>query len=176
VFIRGWAGSASNIPFKKTPATFGGFDNATSFFFHVSINTDEASRQGGWVSGQGAVVADEKGNVLGLVGTFYSALTPIFGYAGMIAPVVDIDSALELLAPDVASQPWANGPAFSLITTTESVSGHAPSHPPMSAYDEMAEDIWALLGTLGSRWRPTSYRILTLVLPGVLRSLRMVFY
>jgi hypothetical protein len=147
VLIRGWSGP--QLTFKKMPALIAIYKGTVPFFFNVYL-TEEEGLRGEWVREQGAVVTDKKGSVLGLVGPVYSAFViTTGGPVGWIPPVVRIESAIGLLAPDVGSQPWTKGPAFSLITTKDSLTGRAPSQPPMGNFIEMTEDIQALLGTMG---------------------------
>lgn len=152
VLIRGWLSTM----FQKSPALIASYPGATTLYFYVNL-TQEALDKGGWgVFEQGIAVTDVKDSVLGLVGPVYNKLIlSTGGPIGCIPPVVSINSALELLAPDVGSQPWAKGPAFSLITTKDSLTGHAPSQPPIANYNKMTEDIQTLLGTVGEQL-PTS--------------------
>jgi hypothetical protein len=148
VLIRGWSGP--QLTFKKTPALIAIYKGTVPLFFNVYLPEKEVMR-GEWVSDQGAVVTDEKGRVIGLVGPVYNRLIPHVGPVGWIPPIVRIESVIGLLAPDVENQPWAKEPIFSLIliTTKYSLTGHAPSQPWLANYNEITEDIRTLLGTMG---------------------------
>ncbi|MBN1367544.1 MAG: trypsin-like peptidase domain-containing protein, partial [Dehalococcoidales bacterium] len=119
VVIHGWPGSGSGS-LESRVTRFPGY--ATAFMMDIE--------EEGYISRDGATVTDKKGNVIGLVGTFYDAFVYRLGGQGMTAPIVNIDDALELLSPDAVNQPWAKGPAFSLITTEDTVTGRSPSEPP----------------------------------------------
>lgn len=120
VIIRGWTGP--ELVYKKTPALISSFQYTLPLAFNVDL-TDEARQEGGWVSAQGAVVTDEKGNVLGLESIDYYRLAPRLGYMGYIPPIISINSALELLAPDASQQPWANGPLLFNVNAKNGRSG-----------------------------------------------------
>jgi hypothetical protein len=169
VFIQGWAGPENT--FKKTPAIVSS-ECAIPLCFNVYITWEELE-SGGWISEQGALVTDNKGRVLGLVGTFYSKLSPVLGFLGWVPPVVRIDGALELLSPDFAQQPWANGPVISTITDRDwggargYTSGVLSS---LSSYENMTLAIQDLLVAVGEPLAdddlPQNYHSLAWPMPG----------
>jgi hypothetical protein len=172
VFIHGWSGSENN--FKKTPATISSEYNIP-LYFKVYI-TQEALESGGWINEQGALVTDSKGRALGLVGTFYNKLIPMLMSPGWIPPVVRIDAALELLSPDVAQQPWANGPVISTITDRDGARGYTTGAlssgvlSSLSSYEDMTVAIQDLLTEIGEPLAgddlPQNYRNLAWPMPG----------
>jgi hypothetical protein len=136
VIVYGWtAPDYSTIKSERVP--FPGYGNG--FFMEVGE---------GYIASDGSMVTDEQGRVIGLIGTFYNAFVFRPGGPGMTAPIINIQSALGLLSPDAVNQPWADGPAFSLITTKDSVTGHTSAEPPLTKYSEMTAAIQSLLATM----------------------------
>ncbi len=175
VFIQGWSGPEHT--FKKIPAIVSS-ECTIPLCFNVYITWEELE-SGGWISEQGALVTDNKGRVLGLVGTSYSKLIPVLGFPGWVPPVVRIDGALELLSPDFAQQPWANGPVISTITDRDGARGYASGVlsslsrgvlSSLSSYEKMTLAIQELLGTMGEPLAdddlPQNYRSLAWPMPG----------
>ncbi len=88
--------------FRRPPLVFGVYFPTESLENFVYIR-------------QGAIITDEQGRVLGLVGVNYDTLFTHSSPPGMVPGVIKIESALELLAPDFASRPYANGPLMIVI-------------------------------------------------------------
>jgi hypothetical protein len=65
--------------------------------------------------GQGAIIADSQGRVIGLVGTDYNTLFPHPHAFGAIPGVAAIHIAIELLLPGAANGPYSNGPLLVII-------------------------------------------------------------
>jgi hypothetical protein len=137
VIIHGWSGPDYNLPGEQN-VSFPGYGNI--FFIDLLKNP--------FIAGDGAVVTDKNGAVIGLIGTLYNTFVPRAGGPGMTAPIINIQNALGLLSPDATNQPWVKGPVDTHITTKESVTGDAPAQPP-DKYNEMTSAILKLLGTMG---------------------------
>lgn len=95
---------------------------------------------------QGAIVIDESGGILGLVGTDFDTIFPHPTPFGFIPGVVNIDSALELLSPDAIHQPWANGPLTYAFATSFVTHFHSGSFP---EYESITANLQELLGKMG---------------------------
>ncbi|MFA5308601.1 MAG: hypothetical protein WC370_03825 [Dehalococcoidales bacterium] len=96
----------------------------------------------------GAIVTGRDGRVIGLLGTDYNTFVMRLGPPGMTSPMIDIHDALALLA-DSESHVWSQMPVAMVITTRDTLTGHASSQPPDSKYTEITACIQTLLGTMG---------------------------
>jgi hypothetical protein len=76
------------------------------------------------VQGQGMVITDQSGKVVGLISAVSNRLTATSGGVGHIPPIITINSALELLSPNANNQPWANGPILFVANESGSRSGN----------------------------------------------------
>ncbi len=97
--------------------------------------------------GQGAVVTDENGSVLGLAGVDYDDLFPHPHPIGYIPGIVSIDSALELLAPDASQQYRANGPLHFVYAKH---SGETLYTRGLNGYEAAADGILEILNNPGA--------------------------
>ncbi len=149
LLVRGWRSpSTGDEPeFGETPVLYGDEqDDFPVIFFHVGFLPDAIAEGRFSAIGQGAVVTDESGNVLGLVGINYHEVFPHSTPIGYIPAVAGIETALELLSPNASQKPWANGPLlFSLdsrgVTWTHS--------GPLPEYDNMTTSLQELFGKMG---------------------------
>ena len=151
VTISGWWGDDANLVFRKTQIAFPGYD---SVFFE-----DTAENPGG--ESIGAVVIKKDGQVAGLVSAFHTGLAVLLGGPGMTPPIIDVQIVSDLMSSDAGKQPWAKGPAYSLITLTDS--GSLMSYePPKTDYIQMTMALNDLLNTAGEPLPqselPTYYR------------------
>jgi hypothetical protein len=143
VTLHGWV-RPEYTDLKVNKAHFMGY--GTVFF--VAGNTSP------YVDVGGAPITDDKGQLIGMVGILSNTFVIILGGPGMEGPVINIKQAAELLAPDAVNQPWAAGPAFTLITNQSTLTGDKPSHPPLAKYEEMTAALKTLLGTAGIPLEP----------------------
>jgi hypothetical protein len=120
---------------------YGGNQVDLPLFFHVVFPMGEPQFPN---LGRGAVVTDESGNVLGLVGIDYVERFPT--PPGFIPRVVSIDVALKLLSPDANQQPWANGPLFFTVDSSTSTKYY---FSPLPNYANIATSLQELLGKIG---------------------------
>ena len=95
---------------------------------------------------QGAVVTDLSGKVLGLESVYTTRLVMRLGPIGYIPPIISINSAMELLSPAAAGQPWSNGP-FLFSANEGSKSGFYDGL--MREYVSVATAITLVLSELG---------------------------
>jgi hypothetical protein len=144
VFIHGLMGKELN--FKRSPALVSNYPDLLPLGFNVRL-TDAALRKGGWVSEQGAIVTDKKGDVLGLESIYFYRLVLTLGPPGYIPPVISINSMLELLSPDANQKPWANGPLLFFVNTKNASSGGYDGF--VNDYEAAAGAIQTLLNELG---------------------------
>lgn len=149
VYIRGWAYSRTNR-YMKCPANAYISDNISPLFFSISIPQEVITKGKGWVSESGAVITDEDGKAIGLLGTYWSKLIVMSLPAGYVyLPLaINIDSALELLT----DTSHTNGPAVSVILTklgsTDIVPGDSP-HLPVNNIENLDTTVMGLLDKLG---------------------------
>jgi hypothetical protein len=134
--------------------------NLSPLFFSISIpwKTSVAITKGkDWDSESGAVITDEDGKAIGLLGRYPSKLHPPVpfppGYV-YLPWAINIDSALELLT----DTSHTNGPAISIILTkliADGGIGHVdidivPGNIlPLNDIENLATNITGLLGELG---------------------------
>jgi len=128
VMINGWSDSQENL--IKTPAIVADFATAPPLCMNIQLSpevstsptlgADYASTMS-IPDGTGNVVTNEKNECVGFIGTYYEYLI-VKGWLPVdaIPPVVKIDDALELIASDVDTQPWRDGPVLTLYTSTDS--------------------------------------------------------
>lgn len=141
VVIHGWSGGE----LKRTPALVLNDRNLLPFRFEVRL-TDAALRKGGWVSEQGAIVTDKKGDVLGLESIYSYKLMIRLGPLGYIPSIISINSMLELLSPDANQKPWANGPLVFCVSAKNGTTGYNSF---VNNYEAAASAIQTLLNELG---------------------------
>lgn len=146
VIIRGWAGEEATL--KRMPLLVSNYPDLLPLGFNVRL-TDAVLEAGGWgwASEQGAVVTDEKGNVLGLESIYTYGLVIRLGPIGYIPPIISINSMLELLSPGANQKPWANGPLLFYINAKNARSGGYDGF--VNNYEAAAAAIQTLLNELG---------------------------
>jgi hypothetical protein len=88
-----------------------GSDVTVSFSVHFPIGTmpDIPSVR------EGAIITDENGFVLGLLGIDHDTLFPHPHGIGILPTVASINAALEMLSPDYAERPYVNGPIMIVV-------------------------------------------------------------
>ena len=142
--IKEWYGSGV---FRKTQVQTGTIQDTHPLSFNVQFSSEIWESGNVPMIGQGAVVTDEKGVVLGLVGMEYGKLFPPIPYPpGLIPYVVTINSALELLSPDATQRPWANGPLLFAIAYKNG--GGSIRWGQLPTYDTIAMAITEMLNKL----------------------------
>ncbi len=96
---------------------------------------------------QGAIITDDQGLVIGLMGVDYNLLFTHPSAPGMHPGVVRIESALELLIPDFAARPYANGPLM-IVITNEQATGMRNGY--FTNYDAVTEAMQNIFHRLGA--------------------------
>jgi hypothetical protein len=136
---------------QTSSATIAGKTDLSSLFFQVVVSNGSQQAGVGWsLPGQGAVVTDQRGRVLGLVGASYNRLIPGKSSTDLILPVVKINSIMPLLSQDIGWQPWASGPAVSVLATSSGIYGYTSGVLTTPAdYDRMTAAVQELLKELG---------------------------
>jgi hypothetical protein len=159
VFVYGWSFTAKDYEetgegkkpvfgkaeFKKKSEVVvsTGTTDTTSF----NIRYPEGTLPDDWASiGQGDIVTDGDGIILGLVGNWFWGLVVPPGVPGSLPPVVNIDSLLELMSEDAEQKIWTKGPSGYNFARPNGLSayGKAPSN-----YEAVASEILTLLSSLG---------------------------
>jgi hypothetical protein len=95
---------------------------------------------------QGAVITDDKGTVLGMVGVDYMSLFPHPHPFPFIPPGFTISSALELLSPDFATKPYADGPLMIVITANGASAMHLSYFANYDAVTQVMQKTFRRLG------------------------------
>jgi hypothetical protein len=153
--IYGWPEPGLNS-FKRAKTWFPGNNMV------MSIDTENQP----YTAYDGATVTDKIDNIVGLIGTFYNSFIIRLGFPGMIPPMVNIESAADLLSPDAANQSWAKGPAFTLITSLPSITGKSPNEPQARQYLRITAELDSLFNTMGDplpvKELPADYRLLSM--------------
>jgi hypothetical protein len=96
----------------------------------------------------GAIVMNNKGKIAGIIGVFNDSLAPKLGPAAQFGPLIELNSASTLFLPDTNNY-WQTMPVYTMITTKESLTGHAPDHPQAGKYNEMTAAVAQLLNSTG---------------------------
>lgn len=150
VFINGWSYSnASELTFSKIPATVSNYQ-ASLLSFNVVMSQEEILKGGRGVETPGSIVTDEKGNVIGLVGTFYKKLIPKVVPVGWIPPVISINDAIALLSPNVGKRPFMSGPIISTLIHQQGRKGYVSGIlDSASNYEDMTVAVQELLKEIG---------------------------
>lgn len=149
VFARGWGGR--NNEYMETPLEAYCSENISPLFFSVSIMIQEVLEEGkGSVGEPGAVITDNNGRVIGLLGNYWNKLVLRLGGPQQQYPpyAVSIGSALELL--EDPSQ--TNGPAVAIFISESSTSDIIPgSRPrlPLNVIESLDSTIIELLDKVG---------------------------
>ena len=145
VIVRGWLGADSHYGTIKGSAS--ALNLQTQLFFRIS----EDWEGNGLIGDSGAVITDGNGRVLGLLGSWYSSLVIRLGPVGMLPLAVSINGALDLLAEDASSKPWANGPLQMLTNCLTLKNGNDYWLSPLSdiEYDGLVSIIHGLLSDVG---------------------------
>jgi hypothetical protein len=108
VTVRGWEYLDDQAsPYRRQDSTI---DLSNPFSqehltFNLEWRDDPAAIQ--WRVGQGGAVVDEQGRAVGLTATYYVHGPRIMG---LNASAIALNTALDLLAPDVAQREWATWP------------------------------------------------------------------
>lgn len=125
---------------------------------------------------QGAVIIDEKGAVVGLLGLDYNTMFTHPHGIGILPPVASINAALEMLAPDFADRPYADGP---LMITLDSESGTVFFLSYFPNYDAVTEAIQKIIHQLetplATEELPQDYHAVTVVGPAECRVATVVY-
>lgn len=148
VLIWEWYSSAINNgkpKFMETPVLYGTTQDDLPVIFGVNF-PPEAMPEGIHAIRQGAVVTDENGSVLGLVGVDYRKLFPHPTPLGAIPGVASIDGALEMLSSNANQRPWSNGP---LLFDIESNSVSRFTRGTLSDYERITIALQEMLGKMG---------------------------
>lgn len=145
LFIREGYSSGETARFRDTPVLYNTDQNRLPLTFSIYF-PPEAIPEDIHTIGQGAIVTDENGNMLGLVGTDFNTIYTHPHPYGFIPSVVTIDSALGLLSPNAAQLPWANGPLMFIV---ESSSGTLFKSGPLTGYEDITANLQDLLGKIG---------------------------
>jgi len=126
--------------------------------------------------GQGAVITDDKGVVLGLLGVDYNAMFSHPHGLGMLPSVASINAALELLSPDFAEKPYTHGPLMIVIDSevgTQLFLSYFPN------YDVVTEAIRKIIRQLETplpvEELPQDYHAVTIVGPADHNTVTVVY-
>jgi hypothetical protein len=116
--------------------------------------------------GQGAVITDDEGVVLGLLGADYNTMFPHPHGIGILPHVASINSALELLSPDFAEKPYVNGPLMIVIDSESGTQFFLSYFPNYDVVTGSLETILRRLETpLSVEELPQDYHPVTIVGP-----------
>lgn len=144
VIIHGWV--SDELALKSQLLLGSIYPDLSPLSFNVWLPEDELMTNG-LISGQGFVVTDKKGRILGLESIYSYRLVVRLGVPGYIPPIVRISSMLALLSPDANRKPWANGPILFNVTEKGSRSGGYDGF--VNNYVVAANEIRLLLNELG---------------------------
>ncbi|MBN1692152.1 MAG: trypsin-like peptidase domain-containing protein [Dehalococcoidales bacterium] len=126
--------------------------------------------------GQGAVITDEQGAVAGLLGVDYNTIFTHPHGLGILPPIASINVALELLAPDFADRPYADGPLMIAIDNGEGTAFFLSYFPNYDAVTVALEEIYGRLDTpLAAEELPQDYHPLTVVGPAECSTATVVY-
>jgi hypothetical protein len=143
-YIRGWVGG--NNRYMKCPANAYFSGNISTLFFSVNLLEEVIEKGKGWVSMPGAVITNEDGKAIGLLGRYWSQLALILLYIGYLPRAINIDSASALLT----DTRHTNGPAVSVILTESDFRDIVPVNAlSVNNIENLATNITGLLGELG---------------------------
>ena len=145
LFIREGYSSGGTAGFRATPVLYNTDQDRLPFTFGVHF-PPEAMPEGIHRIGQGAVVTDERGNILGLVGPDFNTIFTHPHPFGFIPGVVSIESALGLLSPDATQLPWAKGPLMFMVNSSH---GTLFKSGPLPEYEDITANLQDLLGKMG---------------------------
>ncbi len=146
VYVRGWVDGASK--YVKCPANACFSEKTAPLFFSVSIPQGVVAKGEVWVGESGAVITDEDGKAIGLVGRYWSKLQAVTlpaGYA-YLPLAINIDSALGLLTDTSRT----NGPAVFVLLTRLSGTDIMPGNVlSVNDIENLATNVTGLLDELG---------------------------
>lgn len=148
VYIRGWRSGDNR--YKKCPADAYAWDDVSPSFFRVALSEEVISKGKGWVSKSGAVITDEDGKAIGLLGRRWSMLAIVTIPVGYLPLAINIHSALELLT----DTSHTNGPAMLAVLTDRPLVDiyFVPGNPPRliaNNIENLVTNVTGLLGELG---------------------------
>jgi hypothetical protein len=134
----------------KCPADVYISNNTSSLLFSVNLAEGVIEKGKGWVTKSGAVITDEDGKVIGLLGRYWSMLAVVYIPPGYLPLAINIDNALGLLT----NTSHTNGPAMFVVLTDHPSAGRyfVPGNPPLllaNNIENLATNITGLLDELG---------------------------
>lgn len=126
--------------------------------------------------GQGGIITDEEGVVLGLLGVDYNSMFNHPHGIGMLPPVASINAALEFLSPDFAERPYAHGPLMIVIDSEVGTQLFLSYFPNYNVVTEAIQKIIRQLETpLPVDELPQDYHAVTVVGPADHNTVTVVY-
>ena len=144
--IYGWGGRDDEYMQTRIDVAF--LEGIYPLFFTVNLQDGVLEEGKGTVSGSGAPIIDSNGKLIGILGKYWSKLSIIFGYPGMMPDAVGIDSAMELFT----DSSYTSGTAYAILMSrkngTVSIPGTGRSLP-INAAEGFNNAVISLLDELG---------------------------